>query len=118
MLDYNWVASERELKRATELNPNYPQTYAWNGARLMMLGKYDESLAAIQRGLDLDPTSNGINFYKGVCLGVAGRRDEAIQQFKKLIQMDPTSVAPLSPRLGVSAEWRLCSLGRRACTLT
>jgi tetratricopeptide (TPR) repeat protein len=69
---------------------------AWNGARLMMLGKYDESLAAMQRGLDLDPTSNGINFYKGVCLGVAGRRDEAIQQFKKLIQMDPTFPWPHS----------------------
>ncbi|MGQ0762502.1 MAG: tetratricopeptide repeat protein [Acidobacteriota bacterium] len=90
MLDYNWVASERELKRAIELNPNYPQAYAWNGARLMMLGKYDESLAAIQRGLDLDPTSNGINFYKGICLDLAGRRDEAIQQLKKIIQMDPT----------------------------
>jgi serine/threonine-protein kinase len=90
VLDYNWVASERELQRAMELNPNYPQAYGWNGARLMMLGKYDESLAAIQRGLDLDPTSNGINFYKAVCLGVAGRRDEAIQHFKKLIQMDPT----------------------------
>ena len=65
MLDYNWIASERELKRAVELNPNYPQSHAWNGARLMMIGKYDESLASIQRGLDLDPTSNGINFYKG-----------------------------------------------------
>jgi len=56
----------------------------------MMIGKYDESLAEIQRAIDLDPTANGPNFYKGVCLGVAGRRDEAIQQFKKIIEMDPT----------------------------
>ncbi len=96
MLDYNWVASERELKRAMELNPNYPQAYAWNGARFMMIGRYDESLASIQRALDLDPLSNGINFYKAVCLGVAGRRDEAIQQFKKLIQMDPSFPWPHS----------------------
>jgi tetratricopeptide (TPR) repeat protein len=89
MLDYDWVASEKELRRAMEIDPKYPQSYAWNGARLMMIGKYDEALASIQRGLDLDPTSNGINFYKGTCLGVAGRRDEAIQQFKKTIEMDP-----------------------------
>src|SRR5262249_39986420 len=73
-----------------QLNPNYPQSYGWNGARLMMLGRYDESLAEIQRGLQIDPTSNGINFYKAVCLAVAGRRDEAIQQLKKLQEMDPT----------------------------
>jgi tetratricopeptide (TPR) repeat protein len=90
MLDYDWVASERELKRAMELDPKYPQAYAWNGARLMMIGQYDDALASIQRGLDLDPTSNGINFYRAVCLGVAGRRDEAIQQLKKTIEMDPT----------------------------
>src|SRR5882672_10148283 len=29
----DWAASERELKRAMELNRNYPQAYGWNGAR-------------------------------------------------------------------------------------
>ncbi|HTH51324.1 MAG TPA: tetratricopeptide repeat protein, partial [Pyrinomonadaceae bacterium] len=90
MLDYDWLASERELKRAMELDPKYPQSYAWNGARLMMIGRYDESLAEIQRALDIDPTSNGFNFYKGVCLGVAGRLDESIAQFKRIMEMDPT----------------------------
>ena len=90
MLDYDWLASDRELKRATELDPKYVQAYAWNGARLMMIGRYDEALAEIQHAIDVDPMANGPNFYKGVCLGVAGRRDEAIQQFKKIIEMDPT----------------------------
>lgn len=90
MCAQDWIASERELKRSIELNPNYPQGYGWNGARLMMIGRYDEALASLQRGLEIDPTSNGINFYKGVCLAVAGRREESIQQFKKTIAMDPT----------------------------
>jgi len=84
------MASERELKRAMELNPKYPQAYGWNGARLMMIGKYEESLKSIQQALELDPTSNGINFYKAVCLAVAGRREEAVQQFKALQELDPT----------------------------
>ena len=90
MCSQDWAASERELKRAMELNPNYPQAYGWNGMRLTMVGKYDEALSWLQRGLEIDPTSNGINFYKGVTLAVSGRRDEANQQFRKLQEMDPT----------------------------
>ena len=96
MLDYDWVASERELKRAMELDPKYPQSYAWNGARLMMIGRYDEALSSIDHALALDPTSNGINFYKGVCLGVAGRLDESIKQFKNTIELDPAFPWPHS----------------------
>src|SRR5437016_935650 len=59
MCSQDWAASERELKRAMELNPNYPQAYGWNGMRLTMVGKYDEALSWLQRGLEIDPTSNG-----------------------------------------------------------
>lgn len=90
MLDYDWAASERELRRAMELNPNYPQAHAWNGARLMMLGRYDESTASIKRALEIDPTAAGINFYYGVLLFVSGKPDESIRQFKKLAEMEPT----------------------------
>jgi tetratricopeptide (TPR) repeat protein len=90
MMDYNWAESERELKRAIELNPNYPQAHQWNGARLMMNGKYDEAHASLTRALELDPTSPGINLYYGVLLEVSGRINESIQQYKKLIEMEPT----------------------------
>jgi TolB-like protein/lipoprotein NlpI len=119
MLDYDWLASERELKLATELDPKYPQAYAWNGVRLMMIGKYDEALKDIDRGLALDPTANGINFYKAVCLGAAGRYEEAIQHFKKMIEMDPTfpwahshlgRIYMLKGDLAASAEERATSL--------
>ena len=90
MLDYDWVASERELKRAMELDPNNPQAYGWNGARLMMLGRYDESLVSIKRALEIDQTSAGINFYYGVLLFVSGKADESIRQFKKLAESEPT----------------------------
>jgi len=90
MLDYDWAASERELKRAMELNPNYPQAHGWNGARLMMLGRYDESMASIKRALEIDPTSAGINFYYGVLLFASGKVDESIRQFNKLAEMEPT----------------------------
>jgi Flp pilus assembly protein TadD len=76
MVDYNWAESERELKRAIELNPNYPQAHQWNGMRLMMNGKFDEAHASLTRALELDPTSPGINFYYGALLLVSGRTNE------------------------------------------
>jgi len=90
MMDYNWAESERELKRAIELNPNYPQAHQWNGARLMMNGKHDAARVSLVRALELDPTSTGINLYYGVLLEVSGRINESILQYKKLIEMEPT----------------------------
>src|SRR6266536_4356753 len=41
MLDYDFAASEREFRRAIELDPNNARAYQWNGSRLMMIGLYD-----------------------------------------------------------------------------
>ena len=46
MLDYDFAAAEREYKRAIELDPNNARAYQWNGCRLMMFGRFDESLAS------------------------------------------------------------------------
>ena len=104
MLDYNWAASERELKRAMALNPNYAQAHQWEGARLLMLGRYAESLAAIKRALEIDPTSAGINFYYAVLMFVSGKTDESIRQFNKLAEMEPT--LPWSHRWLSRVYWR------------
>jgi tetratricopeptide (TPR) repeat protein len=90
MCKHDWIASEHELKRAQELNPNYAQAYAWNGMRLTMIGKYDDALAELDRALAIEPTSNGINFYKAATLSAAGRREAAITHFKRIQEMDPT----------------------------
>ncbi len=89
MCKQDWAASERELKKAEELNPNYAQAYAWNGMRLTMIGKHDEALAELDRALAIEPTANGINFYKAVTLADAGRREASIQHFRRIIEMDP-----------------------------
>ncbi len=92
MLDYDWAASERELRRAMELNANYPQAHQWNGSRLMMLGRYDEALTSYRRALEIDPTSTAVNFGYGVCLYYSGRTDEGIGQMKKIVEMEPTFI--------------------------
>lgn len=90
MLDYDFSASERELKRAIELDPNYASAHQWAGARLMMLGRYDEAFKKFDAAAQLDPTSAGIKFSYGNCLYVAGRTEESIQVMKSLAEAEPT----------------------------
>ena len=89
MLDYDFAASERELKRALELDPNNARAYQINGWRLLMLGKYDESLAAIDRAIAIEPTLPDIRNNRGACLVAAGKIDNGIAEVKKAMQIDP-----------------------------
>jgi serine/threonine-protein kinase len=91
--DRDWVAAEREFKRAIELNPNYPVAHHWYAIFLSTIpGRISESLAEIRRALDLDPNSLIINAWYGRILGVAGRLDEAVEQLKKTVELDPNFI--------------------------
>jgi len=90
MLDYDFAASERELKRAIELDPNNGRAYQWNGWRLMMMGLYDQALASFDRAIEIEPTRADIRNNRGACLVAAGRIDDGIAEIKKSMELDPT----------------------------
>jgi TolB-like protein/Tfp pilus assembly protein PilF len=90
MLDYDFVASEREFRRAIELDPNNARAYQWNGSRLMMIGLYDQALASFDRAIEIEPTLPDIRNNRGGCLVAAGRIDDGIAEIKKSMELDPT----------------------------
>jgi TolB-like protein/Tfp pilus assembly protein PilF len=90
MLDYDFAASERELKRAIELDPNNGRAYQWNGWRLMMMGLYDQALASFDRAIEIEPTRADIRNNRGACLVAAGRIDDGVAEIKKSMELDPT----------------------------
>jgi len=90
MLDYDFAASERELKRAIELDPNNGRAYQWNGLRLMLMGLYDQALASFDRAIEIEPTRADIRNNRGACLVAAGRIDDGIAEIKKSMELDPT----------------------------
>ncbi|MGE5179153.1 MAG: protein kinase domain-containing protein [Bacteroidota bacterium] len=57
----NWhsdfVAAERELRRAIELDPSYVTAYNWCAAALMAQGRLDDAAAMNERAHRLDPQS-------------------------------------------------------------
>ncbi len=93
MLDYDWTAAERHMKRALELDPrNNVELYRWDGQRLMMLGRYEEALEAYRRALEIDPNSSPVHFIYGSCLVAAGQLDKGIEYLQNAIKADPTFV--------------------------
>ncbi len=93
MLDYDWTAAERHMKRALDLDPkNNVELYRWNGQRLMMLGRYDEALEAYRRALEIDPNSSPVHFIYGSCLVASGQLDKGIEYLENTIKADPSFV--------------------------
>jgi TolB-like protein/two-component SAPR family response regulator len=89
---WDWVAAEREFKRAIELNPTYAEAHRYYAIFLGTVGRLDEAIAETERAQQLDPISLSIGYQLGWYLRMAGRYDEAITQFRRLIELDATSV--------------------------
>ena len=86
---WNFEIAERELRKATELNPNYATAWHWLGNFLPIIGKNDEAIAAGKRAEELDPLSAIISADTGWDLIISRRYDEAIEQAKHTQQIDP-----------------------------
>lgn len=102
-LDWDWTESEKESRRAIELNPGYATAHHWLSFSLHLKGLFDESLAEMKRALELDPFSLPINTSLGTALFYARRYDQAIEQYKKALELDPNFAAAHS-ELGLAYE--------------
>ena len=91
--DWDFAAAEREIRRAIELNPNYPSAHHIYSFLLSVLLRMDESVAEARRALALDPLSLPLNNHLGNMLNLAGRYDEAIALLGKTLELDPNYAA-------------------------
>ena len=91
-LEWKWSEAEQELTRAIDLSPRYARAYHVQAFSLMISGRLDESIAAIEQAEKLDPLNLVIQADKGNLLLAAGRTDEAFSQWEKTSEMDPNFV--------------------------
>jgi adenylate cyclase len=84
-------ASENELDRAVELNPNQPLIYDQYGWTFSEMGRFDEAIAAEKKALKLDPLSTFLNTDLAFFLYWARRYDEALVQIRKTLELDPNN---------------------------
>src|SRR6266849_2887556 len=87
--DLDIEASDREFRRALELNPNYPSAHHWYSQNLAERGRIDEALAEARRAVELDPLSLPLNQNLADVLGYAHRYDDAIRQYRHTLDLDP-----------------------------
>jgi TolB-like protein/DNA-binding winged helix-turn-helix (wHTH) protein/Tfp pilus assembly protein PilF len=87
--DWDWDLSDKEFRRAIELNPNYATGHQWYAEHLMWEGRFDEALAESERARALDPLSLIIAADNGAILYNARQYDKAIVQFHTVLEMDP-----------------------------
>lgn len=98
--EWDFSGAEREYKRALELNPNYAEGHHWYSHLLILLGRFDESLAESKRFLELDPISETPIGHLAYHHLSASQYDEAIQQYKKDLQLYPDAAPDTNMQLG------------------
>jgi eukaryotic-like serine/threonine-protein kinase len=86
---WDWSGAEKELKKAIELNPNYPTAHHWYCICLRQQGRFDEAYVEIKRAQELDPLSLIINLNVAEVLSLLQREDEALKQLKYTLELDP-----------------------------
>ena len=91
--DRDWIAAERELRKAIQLKPGNQVAHRWYAYSLSAMGRHDEAYAEIERARQISPQSAVIATGVANVLFLAGRFDECIKQCKKALELDPGAVA-------------------------
>jgi DNA-binding winged helix-turn-helix (wHTH) protein/TolB-like protein/Tfp pilus assembly protein PilF len=87
--EWDWPGSEKEFRRALELNPNYATAHQWYAVWLMSRGEKDAALEEERLAQEADPLSTIIKTDTAQLLVYAGRYDEAVQQAQRALEIDP-----------------------------
>ncbi len=87
--DWNWSASEREVRRGLELNPNLGRAHATLAFLLVLRGQRAEAIAEMQRALSLEPNSTPFHEAASFIFHMLRLYDSAIEESKELIRLDP-----------------------------
>jgi TolB-like protein/Flp pilus assembly protein TadD len=88
--EFNWVAAEKELKRAIQLNPNYANAHFYYANYLICTGQVGEAIAEARCAQVLDPVSLPTGTNLSSILWYAGRLEEAVVESFRVLEIDPS----------------------------
>jgi serine/threonine-protein kinase len=93
--EFDWEGSEREFRRAIELNPSYAYAPDQFSLALAFMGRDDESMAQSRRAMELDPLSPQVLVDASVVLIFRKDVAAADELMRKAIELDPTYYFPV-----------------------
>jgi TolB-like protein/Flp pilus assembly protein TadD len=91
LYEWRYAEAEQELRRAIELNPNYPSAHQWLAIVLAVHGRYEEADQELNRALALDPLSPAINFSMSSVAYMRRDYDTAAARAQKALEIEPSS---------------------------
>ncbi|MSU36713.1 MAG: tetratricopeptide repeat protein [Pedosphaera sp.] len=89
IIDWDWDAEERHLKRAIELNPNDATPQAYAAILMAMQRRFDPAVKAARRAIELDPLSPFVNHHYAAVLYFAGRYTKAEAALRRTLELEP-----------------------------
>ena len=101
--EWDLLASEAALIRATELNPNLSQAFVWLYVTYDLGVQPRKALETLQRALALDPLSPIVNTNMAAEMWIRSRTNEALQAANRIIQISPDG--PLGYRRTGRIKW-------------
>ena len=90
--DWKWDESEREFRRAIELNPRYASAHQWFAFLLAARGQFDAALLEGHTAIELDPASVSARRALGWVYYYARRYGQAREHLARAIEMNPMAV--------------------------
>jgi TolB-like protein len=88
-VQWDFRGAEVSLRRAIELDPNYPDARVYYARLLGVLKRPAEAMPQMERALELDPHNPFFRARYAHLLNVVGRHDEAIAQARRALAADP-----------------------------
>jgi serine/threonine protein kinase/Tfp pilus assembly protein PilF len=87
--DWDWAGSDREFRRALELNPNLTIALHRYSHLLVPLQRWDESLRVSRRALELDPLDPEMHVHMGWHYLHARQYGAAVDACRQALKIDP-----------------------------
>src|SRR5207245_2460861 len=87
--DWDWQATEAELRRGIELNPSSALAHESYADYLIIVGRVEEGIRQSELAQELDPFSGDVKAGYGIALYAARRYSEAIERILKALELDP-----------------------------
>src|SRR5260370_36622789 len=87
--EWDAKTAEKELKRATELNPSYADAYNIYAWCLSGMGRHEQAIAEAKRAMELDPFSRLTYGDLSWVLLMARRYDRALLESKTVVERQP-----------------------------
>lgn len=87
--DRQLADAEQKLRRAIELNPNYPVAHEWLGLLLGEMGRIDEALTHADAAIRLDPFEATMYQGRGMVQYEGRRYADAIASERRALELSP-----------------------------